>query len=63
MVAKILGINGQQIIYDGWMPGDIKVFDIDNSKIKRELQIEFITNFYQGLLLTIEWAKKYFQKI
>lgn len=63
MVAKILGINGQQIIYDGWMPGDIKVFDIDNSKIKKELQIEFITNFYQGLLLTIEWAKKYFQKI
>lgn len=60
MVARILNISGQKIRYDDWMPGDIKVFNIDNSKIQKALKIEFTTDFEKGLRETIEWAKNYF---
>lgn len=61
MVADDLGIKNQKIEYKDWMPGDIKVFEIDNSKIKRDLGIEFVTDFRAGLRRTIEWARDYFQ--
>lgn len=60
MIANILGIENQQIIYDDWMPGDIKVFDVDNSKIRQTLEIQYITDFRIGLEKTIEWARNYF---
>ena len=60
MIANILGIENQQIIYDDWMPGDIKVFDVDNSKIRQTLGIQYITDFRIGLEKTIEWARNYF---
>lgn len=60
MIADILGIENQQIIYEDWMPGDIKVFDVDNSKIREILGIQYITDFKIGLIKTIEWAKNYF---
>lgn len=62
MVAKILEIKNQKIIYEDWLPGDIKVFDIDNSKIKKDLEIDFVTDFYEGLKLTVDWGKEYFKK-
>ncbi len=61
-VANYLGIASPTIIYKEWLPGDIKIFNIDNSKIKRELNIDFVTNFEKGLKPTIEWAKDYFSK-
>jgi len=43
--------------YKDWMIGDIKKFDIDNSKL-RSLGFEFKTEFIDGLKKTIEWMKK-----
>jgi UDP-glucose 4-epimerase len=60
MIADILGIENQQIIYEDWTQGDIKVFDVDNSKIRQTLGIEYITDFKVGLEKTIEWGKNYF---
>lgn len=60
MVAEILNIENQEIKYDDWMPGDIKIFDIDNSKIKNDLKLDFVTDFKKGLIKTIEWGKNYF---
>ncbi len=62
MIVDILGIEDQEIIYDDWLPGDIKVFEIDNSRIRKRLGIEFVTNFREGLIETIDWGKAYFQK-
>lgn len=60
MIAEILGVQDQKINYADWLPGDIKVFDIDNSKLRKDLGIEFITDFRKGLELTIDWAADYF---
>lgn len=62
-VSETLGIVNPEIKYDDWMLGDIKVFDVDNSKIKKELGIDFITDFRKGLQLTVDWAKNYFLSI
>ena len=61
-VASILGVENQEIVYGDWTPGDIKVFDIDNTKIKETLGIDFLTNFDEGLAITVDWAKEYFSK-
>jgi len=60
MVADILKIENPQIHYDDWTPGDIKVFNIDNSKIRETLEIDFLTDFRAGLESTVNWAKDYF---
>jgi UDP-glucose 4-epimerase len=62
MIADILAIKQQQINYANWTPGDIKVFDINNKKIKNKLGMEFMIDFKKGLKLTVDWAKNYFQK-
>lgn len=62
LVPKILGKKNYPIIYKEWTPGDIKVFDINNQKIKNDLSIDFLTDFEKGLENTIEWAVNYFQK-
>ncbi|MBN2396289.1 MAG: SDR family NAD(P)-dependent oxidoreductase [Candidatus Atribacteria bacterium] len=59
-IAELLNVNDPEIIYKDWMPGDIKIFDIDNTKIINELNLDFITDFKLGLEKTIEWAKNYF---
>jgi len=61
-IAEILNIRDVKINYNDWAPGDIKIFDIDNRKIRAALEIEFLTNFKEGLEKTIEWAKTYFQR-
>jgi UDP-glucose 4-epimerase len=45
--------------YDDWTPGDIKVFDVDNSKL-RNLGFEWRMTFDEGLVQTINW---YSQKL
>lgn len=60
-VASILNVENPVINYGDWTPGDIKVFEIDNSKIKRDLGIDFLTNFDEGLKLTVDWAVNYFK--
>jgi UDP-glucose 4-epimerase len=60
LCADLLGVKKPVIQYEDWTPGDIKVFNIDNSKICNDLGIEFITDFKQGLSLTLDWARNYF---
>lgn len=60
MVAKVLGVGKPEIIYKEWVPGDIKVFDIDNSKIRKDMRMDFVTDFKQGLTETVKWARAYF---
>ncbi len=60
MVCDLLNSPDYPVIFKEWMPGDIKVFDIDNKKIVNELGINFVTNFKDGLELTIDWAKNYY---
>lgn len=59
-LARELQIESPEIIYDDWMPGDIRIFNIDNRKIIKDLKIDFLTDFSEGLKDTIEWAKDYF---
>lgn len=51
---KDLGIN-----YEDWKPGDVKKFDVDNSKIK-SLGFEFQYEFKDGLERTMKWSEQYF---
>lgn len=51
---KDLGIN-----YEDWKPGDVKKFDVDNSKIKK-LGFEFQYEFKEGLEKTMQWSEQYF---
>lgn len=46
--------------YEDWQPGDIKIFDIDNTKLK-SLGFKFLTDFESGIEKTILWAKNYFE--
>ncbi len=45
-------------VHEDWLVGDIKKFQIDNSKIKA-LGVEFTTDFNQGLTQTIDELKEY----
>ncbi|WP_052366509.1 hypothetical protein [Geomicrobium sp. JCM 19055] len=42
--------------YSGWKPGDIRYFEIDNSKIKN-LGMNFSWGFEDGVDETIKWMK------
>jgi len=59
-IGSILGIRDQEIIYEDWTPGDIKIFDVDNTLIRQTLGIDFLTNFQDGLVQTVDWARQYF---
>ncbi len=61
MVQRQLGIKEQEIIYKDWTPGDIKIFDVDNTLIRETLGIDFLTDFEQGLKHTIAWSRAYFE--
>jgi UDP-glucose 4-epimerase len=62
MVAHILKVENPQIQYSDWMLGDILVFDVSNTKISQTLDMAFLTDFEQGLVQTVEWAKEFFTK-
>jgi nucleoside-diphosphate-sugar epimerase len=63
MVAEILNIRDPQINYGDWTPGDIRVFEINNTKIRTQFGLNFLTDFHAGLEQTVVWAKNYFQKM
>jgi UDP-glucose 4-epimerase len=54
IMRGLAGRTDLEIRYDDWMPGDIKIFDVDNSKIK-SLGFEFKTPFDIGLKKTFDW--------
>ncbi len=56
-VAGIAGVEEAKIQYGDWTPGDIRKFDIDNSKICADLGMEFEKDFKQGLEKTWSWFK------
>jgi UDP-glucose 4-epimerase len=60
MVLKLMHREDLEIQFKEWRPGDIKVFDINNTKIK-SLGMEFETDFQEGLRRTIDWYVKYFK--
>ncbi|MBL7053956.1 SDR family NAD(P)-dependent oxidoreductase [Patescibacteria group bacterium] len=60
-ILNQLNKSDLKIKYTEWTPGDIKIFDIDNSKLKK-LGFNFNTNFEKGLKTTINWLKKYLNK-
>jgi nucleoside-diphosphate-sugar epimerase len=62
LVCETLDKPSHPVEYRDWMPGDIKVFDIDNSRIRADLGIDLITDFQSGLQLTVNWAKDYYLK-
>ncbi|MFZ5945162.1 MAG: SDR family NAD(P)-dependent oxidoreductase [Bacillota bacterium] len=59
-ILKIFNKEELGIEYAGWTPGDIKVFKVDNTKIKN-LGFEFKTDFSQGLEETIGWLIETFK--
>lgn len=58
-VLKFFGREDMKIQYGDWLLGDIKVFDIDNSKV-RGLGFDFKTNFDDGFQTTMESLAEYF---
>jgi len=61
MVLKLMKRSDLEIQFQPWKPGDIKVFEVNNRKIKA-LGISFETNFERGLKATIDWYSQYFSK-
>jgi len=60
LAEKIRALSGRaslEIRYDDWMPGDIMIFNIDNTKI-RSLGFEFKTPYDEGLEKTFEWYRQ-----
>ena len=58
-LKKLFNAPHIPVKYGDWTPGDIKVFDVDNSKLKA-LGFEFKVGFDEGLQRTCEWIKQYF---
>jgi nucleoside-diphosphate-sugar epimerase len=47
-----------KVVFEDALLGDIRDFDIDNSKIKNDFNIKFNTDFKTCLKLTLDWAIK-----
>lgn len=58
-VLRYYGKTNLEIQYTDWKPGDIKYFDVDNSKIKA-LGFDFQYSFEEGLKRTLDWSSEYF---
>lgn len=56
-LESITGIKAE-VEYKDWVLGDIKKFDVSNEKIKKDMEIDFITDFITGLETVVEWAGK-----
>jgi UDP-glucose 4-epimerase len=59
-VKRHFSVENLPISYNDWTPGDIKIFDVDNQKLK-SLGFEFVTPFDEGLALTLNWLRDYLQ--
>jgi nucleoside-diphosphate-sugar epimerase len=58
-VLQYFGREYLEIQYQDWKPGDIKKFDVDNSKLK-SLGFNFQYDFKTGLYKTLDWSKNFF---
>lgn len=63
MLKDILKVDDAEFDYFDWTPGDIRKFEINNSKISKDFKISFITDFEKGLIKTVDWAKEYFKNV
>jgi len=54
-VTQLAGGIELEIEYGDWTPGDIRKFEIDNSRICADLGIEFEKDFNRGLEKTWDW--------
>jgi len=61
-VRNYYGKSDLPINYEDWKPGDIKKFDVNNSKIK-STGFEFEFTFEQGLEKTLQWSDNYFRQL
>jgi len=62
LAQKVLAYYGKEnleIQFRDWKIGDIKKFEVDNSKLT-SIGFEFKTEFADGLAQTLEWSRKYF---
>ena len=55
---EYFGRTDLSIEYQDWLVGDIKTFDVDNSKV-RSLGFEFDTDFDKNLGITLDWLRDY----
>lgn len=53
-ILRVFKRSDLTIQYDNWTVGDIKVFDVDNAKLKKT-GFRFKTGFDAGLQKTVEW--------
>lgn len=60
-VLRLLGKGHLGVEYRDWKLGDIKVFDVDNRKLKA-LGFQFGTTFSEGLAATLDWLRGYLGK-
>lgn len=60
-ILKYLDKEDLEIQFKDWKLGDIKIFEVDNSKLN-SLGFSWEISFDDGLAQTIEWSKKYFKK-
>ncbi len=56
-VRRLANHRDLEICYGDWTPGDIKVFDIDHSKIEK-LGLDRWTGFDEGLAETLDWYRQ-----
>lgn len=61
-VLRLMKKEHLEIQFQDWRPGDIKIFDVDNSRIKG-LGARFETPFEEGLSKTIRWYCDYFDRV
>ena len=57
-IIDALGAKDIPIEYKDWKPGDIRIFDVDNSKL-RNLGFNFETEFEAGLRHTLKWTTEF----
>lgn len=62
LAADLLDIKNPTINHGDWTIGDIRYFDVDNSKIRKDLSIEFLADFREGLQKTLAWGREYFSR-
>ena len=53
-VLQYVGRPDLEIEYQDWKMGDIRIFDVDNSKL-RALGFQWLTDFDTGLAETVDW--------
>jgi UDP-glucose 4-epimerase len=59
MILELTGREDLEVRFEPWRPGDIRDFDVDNTKIS-SIGASFPTGFDEGLRQTLAWYRDYF---